>query len=85
MPQLLSPCAATTEARAPRARATKLGEATAMRSPLTTTRESPHAATKTQQQRPNAAKNKFIKEKRIKEKKSNAPIKNAEKVSTHSQ
>ena len=42
-PQLLSPRATTTEAHAPRTRA-----AQQEKPPLTTTRESPHTATKTQ-------------------------------------
>ena len=42
MPQLLSPRAATTEARAPRARALQR-EATAMRSPLTAMKSSPRS------------------------------------------
>ena len=54
--QLLSPGAATTEARAPGARA----EATAMRSPRTTTKSSPRSPqlekARVQQWRPNAAK-----------------------------
>ena len=55
-PQLLSLCATTTEARAPRARAPQR-EATAMRSPCTTTKRVAPA----QQQRLNAVKNKYIK------------------------
>ena len=39
--QLLSPCTATTEACAPRARALQQREATAMRRPHTTTKSSP--------------------------------------------
>ena len=41
-PQLLSPCATTTEARAPRARAPQR-EATAMRSPRTAEKSSPRS------------------------------------------
>ena len=41
MPQLLSPCATTTDARMPRARAPQQRQATAMRSPHTTTKSSP--------------------------------------------
>ena len=61
--QLLSPCATTTEARVPRAHAPQR-EATAMRSPRTATKSSPHSPqlekAHAQQQRPNVAKNKFI-------------------------
>ena len=61
--QLLSPRAATTEARAPRARAPQQREATAMRSPCTATKSSPHSLqlekALAQQRRPNAAKNFF--------------------------
>ena len=61
-PQLLSPGAATTEANAPRARALQQREATAMRSPRTTTKSSPGSAqlekARAQQRRPKAAKNK---------------------------
>ena len=45
VPQLLSPCATTTEAHAPRARAPQR-EATTMRSPHTATKSSPLAATR---------------------------------------
>ena len=59
--QLLSPRAATTEARAPRARALQR-EATVMRSPRTTMKSSPCSPqlekARVQQRRPNAAKNK---------------------------
>ena len=58
---LLSPRSATTEARTPRARAPQQ-EATAMRSLHTSTKSSPCSPqldkARTQQQRPNAAKNK---------------------------
>ena len=61
-PQLLSPRAATTEAHAPRARAPQQREATAMRSPRTATKSSPHSPqlekAHTQQQRPNTARKK---------------------------
>ena len=66
-PQLLSPWATTTEARAPRSHALQTREATAMRSPRTTTKSSPLSPqlekASMQQRRPNAAKNKFIKKK----------------------
>ena len=56
-----SPCATTTEAHAPRARAPQR-EATAMRSPRTATKSSPRSLqlekARAQQQRPNTAKNK---------------------------
>ena len=62
--QLLSPHAATTEARMPRACALQR-ETTAMRSPRATTKSSPHSPQLekacTQQWRPNAAKNNKIK------------------------
>ena len=55
----LSPCATTTEARMPRARAPQQREATAMRSPRATTKSSPRSPqlekARAQQQRPNAA------------------------------
>ena len=58
----LSPCSTATEARAPRARAPQLREATAMRSPRTATKSSPRSPqlekARAQQRRPNAAKNK---------------------------
>ena len=61
-PQLLSPRATTTEAHVPRAHSPQQREATAMRSPCTTTKSSPRSPqpekARTQQQRPNAAKNK---------------------------
>ena len=57
----LSPCATTTEAPAPRARAPQQ-EATAMRSPRTKMKTSPHSPqlekAHAQQRRPNTAKNK---------------------------
>ena len=60
VPQLLSPRTATTEALVPRACALPTREATAMRSPRTTMKSSPHLPqlekAHTQQQRPNAAK-----------------------------
>ena len=68
-PQLLSPCATTTEARTPRARALQQEkppqwEAHALQrrvDPLATTRESPHAAMKTQcSQRQISKRNKFF-------------------------
>ena len=59
----LSPCATTTEAHAPRARAPQR-EATAMRSPHTAMKSSPHSPqlekARAQQRRPNAAKHKEI-------------------------
>ena len=62
-PQLLSRRAATTEARAPRARAPQR-EATAMRSPCTATKSSPRSRqlekAHTQPRRPNAAKKQLI-------------------------
>ena len=76
-PQLLSPRATTTEACVPRARAPQQ-EATAMRSPHTATKCSPHSPqlekAHTQQPRPNAAKNKltFLKKKKEKNPPSNA-------------
>ena len=61
-PQLLSWCATTTEARAPRARALQQREATAMRSQLIATKSSPREPQLekacVQQRRPNTAKNK---------------------------
>ena len=61
-PQLLSPRAATTEARVPRARALQQREATAMRGPLATTKSSAPSLQLekacAQQRRHNAAKNK---------------------------
>ena len=58
----LSPCVTTTEARAPRACAPQQREATAMRSPHTATKSSPHSPqlekARAQQWRPNAAKSK---------------------------
>ena len=63
VPQLLSPHATTTEARALRARAPQQKEATAMRSPQTTMNSGPGSLqlekARVQQQRPNAAKNKL--------------------------
>ena len=60
-PQLLSLRATTTEACVPRARALQR-EATAMRSPRTAMKSSPHSLqlekARAQQQRPNVAKNK---------------------------
>ena len=61
-PQLLSPCATTTEAHMPTAHAPQQREATAMRSLRTTVKSSPRSPqpekARTQQRRPNAAKNK---------------------------
>ena len=61
VPQLLSPRATTTEARMLRACALQQREATAMRSPRTTTKSSPRSPqlekAQAQQRRPNAAKN----------------------------
>ena len=63
LPQLLSPHATTTEACAPRARALQQKEATAMRSPCTTTKSSPCSLqlekARTRQRRPNTVKNKI--------------------------
>ena len=63
-PQLLSPCATTTEACTPRAHALQQREATAMRSPHTAMKSSPHSPqlekARAQQRRPNTAKNKLI-------------------------
>ena len=57
--QLLSPWAITTEARVPRACSPQQREATAMRSPRTSTKRSPRSRqlekARTQQRRPNAA------------------------------
>ena len=59
-PQLLSPCATTTAPLVPKASAPQQREATAMRSPRTTTKSSPYSPqlekARAQQQRPNAAK-----------------------------
>ena len=67
VPQLLSPHATTTEARAPRAHAPQR-EATTMRSLRSAMKSSPRSLqlekASTQQQRPNAAKNKYIKKKK---------------------
>ena len=67
VPQILSPRAATTEACMPRACAPQQREATAMRSMHTAMRSSPRLPqlekARTQQQRPNAAKNKNINKK----------------------
>ena len=71
VPQLLSPCATTTEAHMPRARALQQREATAMRSPCTTTKSNPLSLQLekgyAQQRRPNAAKKliNFLKKARI--------------------
>ena len=70
MLQLLSLCAATTEACAPRAHAPQQREASAMRSPCAATKSSPCSPqlekARVQQWRPNGAKNKLKKKKKKK-------------------
>ena len=61
-PQLLSPCATTTEAHVPRAHATQQRQATTMRSLRTAMKSSPCSLqlekARAQQRSPNTAKNK---------------------------